>query len=209
MELDNLKQTLRHVRAPEPGGGGGSLGPAGTDSLLGIIKATDQREYRQIRKALPFYLVAAAVFALGCVVGLAGAVSSRAVHLGVLAAILLLLSILALRRLGSIRGLDYAAPVRLFLVQTENRYRFIRPVDLAYSIPLLLVLGTTGGFAVVDSLIPRRLAESQLPLLLTVYGLFFAAVCSMGVYFTYKNWKRDKGRVFDDVRRIRRELESE
>jgi hypothetical protein len=60
----------------------------------------------------------------------------------------------------------------------------------------------------VDAFIPRHLAESQRAALVGAYGLFFAAVCWMGFYFSYKNWKRDKGRIFEDIRRLRQELES-
>jgi hypothetical protein len=43
----------------------------------------------------------------------------------------------------------------------------------------------------------------------TVYGLFFVGVCCMGFYFSYRNWKRDKGVILEEIQQMRRELGSE
>jgi hypothetical protein len=212
MDLDDVKKMAREVKAPQIAGRVAADASGGTDGLLQAVMAADETECRQTRKAFPFYLIAAALYAVGCVSFFLGSSSgspSRAIHFGVLAAIFLLLSILMLRKLHSIRALDYSMPVRGFLAETECRYRFLRFSDLWYVIPLVLVIAVTGGLAVVDALIPRYFLESQRALVLAVYGLFFAAICCMGYYFSYQNWKRDKGGILEDIRRMRRELGSE
>lgn len=212
MDLGNLKKMAQEVKAPQIADGGAADRSSGTDSLLQAIKAADETECRRSRKAMPFYLIAAVLYGVGCVSFFLGSSSgspSRAIHLGVLAAIFLLLSILILMKLHSIRALDYSMPVRTFLAETENRYRYLRLSELCYMIPLLLVLAVTGGAFVVDALIPRYFLESRRAHVLAVYSLYFAAVCCMGFYFSYRNWKRDKGGIFADIRRMRRELGSE
>jgi hypothetical protein len=73
--------------------------------------------------------------------------------------------------------MDYSLPVRLFLAGAVQRYRFVRLLDLCHSIPLLIVLAVTGGFSVVESLIPYLFGESETVNVLGGYGAFFAAVC--------------------------------
>jgi hypothetical protein len=97
--------------------------------------------------------------------------------------------------------------VKTFLAETEKRYRFMRPVDLSYSIPLLLVLAVTGALALLDVLVPRYVSASHRGALLVGYGVFFAAVCLAGYCFTYKNWKRDNGEILAQIARMRQELE--
>ena len=169
---------------------------AGTDALLQAIQGSDERELRQARKAYPFYLLAALIYAPGCAVSIVGAnsgVPSRAIRLGVLASALMVVGSLLIRKLRAMRALDYTKPVRSFLEETEDRYRFMRPADMWYSIPLLLVLAVTGGFSVVDSLIPRYFTKLQLKPIVAAYGFFFAAVCGLGYHFSHKNWRSLRG----------------
>ena len=67
----------------------------------------------------------------------------------------------------------------------------------------------TGGFFVVDALVPRYLSESQIRPLLVAYGLFFVSVCVMGFFFTRKNSKRDKGMILEEIQRMSQALESQ
>jgi hypothetical protein len=212
MDLDNLKKLAKEVKAPQSSGGGAAEASSGTNVLLQAIQANDERECRQTRQAFPLYLAAAMIFAVGGAAFFVGSSSgspSRAIHMGMLATILMLVSILLLKKLHSIRAQDFSAPVHDVLAESEKRYRFIRPLDLWYSIQLLLVLAVTGGSSVIDSLIPRYFMETQRTTILTAYSCFFAVVCCMGFYFSYKNWKRDKGGIYQDIRRMREELESQ
>jgi hypothetical protein len=61
----------------------------------------------------------------------------------------------------------------------------------------------------VDAFVPRYFGASQIRPLLVAYGLFFVSVCGMGFFFTYKNWKREKGMILEEVRRMRQALESQ
>ena len=212
MDLDNLPKAAKEIKAPQIVRAGASGATNMTDNLLQEIKAADEKERRQTRKALPFYIVAAVPFAVGCVaffLGSSSGYTSRAINYGVLAAILMLVSILMTKKLHSIRALDYSKPVLASLAETQDRYRFLRPWDFGYMIPLLLVLAVTGGLSLAASLIPRYFAESQRITVWIVYGLFFVGVCCMGFYFSFKNWKLDKGGILEEIQRMRRELGSE
>jgi hypothetical protein len=87
-------------------------------------------------------------------------------------------------QLRALRAVDYSSPVKTFLAESEKRYRFIRPIDLSYSIPLLIVLAVTGGLFLADALVPRYVGEGGRGTVLLVYGAFFVAVCGMGYYFS-------------------------
>lgn len=212
MELDKLKEMAREVKAPRIVRGEAAGAPGGAEALLQAIRENDERECRRARQALPFYLVAATLFALICLpfmFGFPSISTARAVHYGALAVVFMVVGILLIKKLHDARELDYSAPVRTFLRQTENRYRFYGPLERCYSIPLLAALAVTGGFFVVDALVPRYFGESQIQPLLVAYGLFFVSVCVMGFFFTYKNWKRDKGMLLEEVRRMLQALESQ
>ena len=91
MDLDDLKKIAQEVKAPQIVGRGTAYTSRGTDGLLEAIKAIDEMECRRTRRSFPFYLLAAALYALGCVsffLGSSSGLPSRAIHLGALAAIL-------------------------------------------------------------------------------------------------------------------------
>jgi hypothetical protein len=212
MELDKLKEMAREVKAPHFVRGETAGAPGGAEALLQAIRQNDERECKRVRKALPFFLVAAALFALICLLFMLGPApisTARAAHYGTLALVFMVVGSLSIKKLHDARELDYSAPVRTFLQQTENRYRFFGLPELCYSIPLLAALAVTGGFFIVDAFVPRYFGESQIQPLLVAYGLFFLSVCGMGFFFTYKNWKRDKGVIRAEVRRMRQALESQ
>jgi hypothetical protein len=209
MDLDHLKEAAKGVKAPQIAQAGVSGTSDAAEALLQEIRSADEKECRQTRKALPFYIVAASTFAFGCLaflLGFSSGSATRAIHYGVLAAIMMLICMLMARRLRAARALDYSRPVLAFLAETQDRYRFLRGWDYAYVIPIVLVLGITGGLAVADSLIPRFVAESQRIVIWAIYGLFFIGVCCFGSYFSYRNWKRDKGAIVEEIRRMRHEL---
>jgi hypothetical protein len=211
MDLDSMKRASKEIRAPQMAIIGAAGASNEADTLLRRIQVTDEREQRQMRKALPLYLVAASTYALACIatfVGSSSGSAERATHFGVLAAIFMTVGALMLRNIHTIRRLDYSLPVHEFLAGTLQRYRFMRLLDLCYSIPLLIVLAVTGGFFIVSVMVPQYFEASKTVAVVIVYAIFFAGVCCMGFYFTYKNWRRDKGGIFEEIQRIRRELES-
>lgn len=207
MELDAMRNLARTVKAPPIATGRGASDEF--ESLLATVRTTDARDAGRARAALPLFGVAAILFSLGAVATLAGAgPGSRTGHYAILATVFLLNTGLLARKLGQIRRVDYSAPVRTFLVQTERRYRLVGLQEFVYAVPLLLTLGVTGGLVVVDMLVPRHVGWSHLTTVIAGYIVCFLAVCAAGSLFTYLDWKRDKGPVFEEIRQMRHALES-
>jgi hypothetical protein len=127
--------------------------------------------------------------------------------MGALATVFLTVCALMLMKIRTLRQLDYSLPVLEFLDGALRRYQFIRPLDLLYVIPLLIGIGVSGGFYVVSVMTPRYFAENHTFAVVVVYGLFFACVCCTGWYFSWKNWRRDKGGIQEEITHMRRELE--
>jgi hypothetical protein len=123
------------------------------------------------------------------------------------AGVFLLLSLLLAAKARSLGQMDYSRPVTAFLAEAEKRYRFIGPAELAYSIPLLIVLAVTGGRVAVDMLVPRYIGAEDLGSVVLGYAVFFLTVCGLGYYFTYRNWQKAKGRIWSDIRRMRQEMQ--
>jgi hypothetical protein len=206
VELDDMKAKAREITAPA----GGRAGEGEADGLLRAIRAADERAAGEARKATPFYAIAAAAFLAGGGLTLASvtpAAGSRALHFGVLGGVFLLLALLFRGKVRSLARTDYSRPVKVFLAEAERRYRFMRPVDLAYAIPLLLVLALTGGRLVVGRLVPRYVEVDDAAIVVWAYALFFLAVCGLGCYFTYRNWQKENGAIWAEIRRMRREME--
>lgn len=209
MELDDLKAKVRGITAPSDqeskGAGGG-----GADGLLAVIRAADERAASRARKAKPFYAIAAVTFLAGSALtlgSLAPAAGSRALHMAVLGGIFLLVGFLLHARARSLARMDYSRPVKEFLAGAEQRYRFMRPVDLSYSIPLLLVLALTGGRLVLDVLIPRYVGPGDAAVVVWAYAAFFLGVCGFGYYATYRNWRKEHAAIWAEIRRMREEME--
>lgn len=209
MELDELKDKTRDIKAPMAGASGAEIL---SDNLLHAIRERDEFECRRVRRALPFQLLASALFLLACVLfffGIASIPTTLAAHYGSLTIVFMVIAILGVKKVRQMRGLNYSAPVNTFLLQTERRYRFMGPLEIAYSVPLLAIMAITGGLLVINAFVPRLVSEDNRVLLITAYGLFFLAVCAMGFGLTYINWKREKGSILDEIRRMRKTLESQ
>ncbi len=206
MELDDLKAKTREIKAP---GADGAAGGRGEDKLLGAIREADERLRHEARKATPLHAVAGLAFLAGGVLSVRSVspAGSSSLHLVVLGGVFLLLAALLAAKARSLARMDYSKPVKTFLAEAERRYRFLRPSELVYSVPLLLLLAATGGRVLLDRLVPRYVGVDGRGVVIALYAVFFLAVCGMGYYFTYQNWQRANGRIWADIRRTREEME--
>jgi hypothetical protein len=115
-------------------------------------------------------------------------------------------TILVLRHRRRLARIDYGRPVGEFLAEAEERYDFLIQRTFHWSLPLLGLLGF-GGWFLWEYAFLRIFPEAGTAPLLAAYVIFFLSVSAAGTYFTYRDWLQEKGPVWRELKRMRRELE--
>lgn len=209
MNLNDLKNRCHAVKAPAiPQDIRSSAQPL--NGLIERLKAQEAKEAQQLRKARPLWLIAAAAFLLVFVVLLclpsATVRPARLLLGGVLAAVYLLNATLLGRRLLQLTRIDYTESLRAFLDKAEARHRFMGPQECWLAGSGLLVLGVSGGLYFDDALLRRYVDPEHQALGIALYCLWYLLVCAAGFTFSYRNWKRDKAPLLEEIQRIKAEL---
>ncbi len=210
MDVNDLKNLCKSVKAPAipPPDTRGSAEPQ--NGLIEKLKALEAKEARQLRKARPLWLLAAACFLLVFLRMLclppAGLQPSRLLLGGVLAAVYVVNAILLGRRLRQLARIDYAASLRTFLDEAEQRHRFMGPQEWWLAGSGLILLGVVSGVYLNDVLVPRYLHPEHQALGIALYCLGYLLVCAAGFTFTYLNWRRDKAPLLAEIQKMKAEL---
>ncbi len=210
METDEWKERTRSVTAPT----GTSHGHrSSTDDLIRALREADAAESRLLRKAQPLLAVTAGafliVFLIMTFLPVRDVLGSQIDLFGLLTFIFLLQLVLLRKRRRILQRQDYGEPVRIFLSKAQQRYRFMRPTELLYAIPLLLLLGIAGGIFVVDWYARRVQSADHSGTVLAIYVAFFLIVCAAGFFFTFRDWSAAKKDLFVRIGQMRDDLERE
>jgi hypothetical protein len=215
MDLDELKNRTRAVRAPV-------LTPAGAvdpgrvaDDLISRMKAEDARDAKSLRGMMMFFGVAGAFMtALFTLTWLFPPDQDPNVHRILLALMgLLFLSFGAMHRAKSreLSGIDYTRTVRSFLDDSERRYRFCPLRGLSFTIPylvLLLVLLATSAVSWIHAMhryFPAM--EDSTGIILFCALMIVAGV--IGLISGRKDWRKRKAPILEELRRMKAELTRE
>jgi hypothetical protein len=70
----------------------------------------------------------------------------------------------------------------------------------------LIVLGVVGGVFVDDAVLRRYVAPDHRLVGIALYCVGYLLVCVAGLFFTYRNWQRDKAALLSEIQEITREL---
>jgi hypothetical protein len=211
MELDELKDRMKHVHAPRVEAAGSGQ-PAGTlDDLMRRLRAQDDQDRRRLGRIKIFFGIAAVVyFAILILTFILPPDGPAERNRLVLTAFTLVFvatatrSVVAARRIAST---DYAAPVGAFLEEIERRYRFANWKDVWLFVPLFAVITLAGGMGWMIG------AERYVPGLdrstaLILFGAFWLIVCAVGALFGRADWKKSRAPILKEIRRFRMELMS-
>lgn len=194
MDIDELKNETRKVKAPDVATLDYSERVRTVDGLVDELKRRDAAEKKRIRFSMIIFGSVGIVIAALALRG--GADSATRLGRGLLALIYFLLVALSAIKAFILGKVDYAEPTLAFLKKAEKRYRFIGPWEYLCVIPGLVVAGYAGWLLTVsefnDLAHPARAATFDL-----FYVLGFLALCALGFFFSRKNWKRDKGPLHD------------
>ena len=210
MELNDLKNVCKSVKAPEvlPTDRTGST--ARRSGLVEALKAEEEKEALQLKKARPLWLIAATGFFLAFLGMLclppAGLRPSRLAFGGVLAAVYVVNAVLLNRRLRQLTRVDYAASLRTFLDEAEERHRFMGPQGYWFAGVGLVLLGVVSGVYVEDAVVRRYMAPEHQVFGIGLFCLGFLLVCAAGFFFTYQNWRRDRAPLLAEIRKMKAAL---
>jgi H+/gluconate symporter-like permease len=97
----------------------------------------------------------------------------------------------------------YSLPLVNFLEETEKRLTFMRLYDWLTVIPLLLMLGTGGGFIFISRL--SRYTRN-IEMIIIIWVVFFIALVVFAFTISRKDWQKEQGALLDSVMEIKKEL---
>ena len=212
MDLDSLKGKSRRVTAPAIDTINVPADVRSVDDLITLLKEGDERERKKLRKALPFFIIAAVIFVIALVAvlvpGDAPINSSMLFFRGMLVILYVFIAIAFWIRMRGIEKIDYAEPVSSFLAKAEKRYAFGSAKYYVLAFIVTLFLGYTASLYISD--VFRRyfdIGDGSIGLVVTL--LFSAAVYSFGFWATRKDWKKEKQEIWLQIRKMREELDRE
>jgi hypothetical protein len=213
MDLDNLKDKARQIKAPEAKGMGVGESATAAQNLIVLLKAADEQQLKMLRRSRKFMLIATGIFLFTFALtflepGSGGTVQDRRMMKGSLVCIYVLVTTIYFIGVKKLSRVDYSAPVRRFLEQAELRYRFMKPSAWMVSLSGLFFVGviTTLGYTPYLSRV-FGFGENLLPMYLILPG-FILGVAVMGFYFTWKNWERDRSPLWRRIKQMQQELEN-
>lgn len=210
MDLDSLKKKSRMVTAPgrEP-----SVRPAGVfvDDLISRLKREDEKERKQLRKALPFWIIAAIIFVVAfvaVVISGSGIPSSALLLRGLTATLFVIVVVGLFLRLKMLRKIDYGEAVLPFLQKSAKRYEFSPAWFYFFAASVTLYLAY-GAYIYMRDVFHRTFGVHNSFTVLAGTVAFFGIVYAVGFWATRKEWKETKEPILREIRMMLRELGEE
>jgi hypothetical protein len=212
MDLDSLKEDRKRITAPAIGTHTGGLGTRLLDDLIEQLKEADEKERRMLRRALPFWIVAAVIFTITFILAFipGDLVLNRSTLLirGMLMVLYVCIAVALGFKVRSIRKIDYTEPVRSFLSKAAKRQAFM---SIGWSV---FAFGATMLLAYAASFYIREVLERYFGIVNPVPAIagtlvFTAGVYAFGMWATWKNWKREKEQIWLQVNEMMDELNRE
>jgi hypothetical protein len=103
----------------------------------------------------------------------------------------------------ALKGSLYSLPVTEFLMAAEKRLTYFRLSDWLAIIPIFLVLGAGGGMVFISRLLNYT---SNLPLLISIWVVFFTGLIIFGYFAGRRNWEKEHGSLIKEIRRIKADM---
>ncbi len=215
MELDNLKEFRHVIKAPAelPGGVMNESQPA-LIRLIEVLKVEDAKQAASLKRARPFWWIAAALWTFSSVgILLTQQASSQQIDPGfpLRASLAFLFSVLAavlffqVKRLSTI---DYTEPVTLFLQRAAKRYQFMSTPALVLAVLISAVLALVASVYIVD-VFRRYFDIREASIGLAASFVFVALVFLFGYFVSKKSWKKTKAPLLEQITRMQADLQNE
>ena len=212
MDLDSLKEDRKRITAPPIDARNAGAGTRQLDNLIAQLKEADEKERKLLRRALPFWIVAAVIFAVTFVLAfIPGELvlhPSTLIMRGMLMVLYVCIAAAIGAKVMGIPKIDYTEPVRPFLEKAAKRYAFMTTgwSVFAFSVTMLLAYGAS--FYLQDVFRRHFGISDPFPVIVGTL-LFLAGVFAFGFWATRKNWEKDKKDIWLKVKRMMDELDRE
>jgi hypothetical protein len=213
MDWNDMQDKLGKIKAPQVRSDPPeSAGAAGMD-LIERLKTHDAQEQARLKQSRFLFLVATGLMAFAfaglCSLPPGPLHALRVVYQAVLLAAFVHITLALRRKLWELSKVDYTRPVRSFLEEAERRYIFMSFRDYLVALVGLLLFGVASGPYVVGLFLSRYVNPRYYPVVIVLYCLLYLLICAMGFYFTYRNWKRDKAPLLEEIRKREKALQEE
>lgn len=212
MELDELKNRARGLKAPEsPGERSGNRG-ASFEGLLRKLKEEDAREQVRLRRAKTFFGIAAllyaAIFTLTWILPPDGPAGRSRLVLGLYTLIFVAIVTASVVRARRIAATDYSSSVGAFLKESERKYALVNWREIWLLVPLFIIATLTAGLGWMNAFARyfSHLDESTGLLAFVVLWLIACiTAAAVGLFW----WKKHQAPLLEEIRRLQNELASE
>lgn len=212
MDLDGLKDRAKNVRAPEPGPRGSHKSGRSLDNLIAMLKTEDEKERQKLKKAVPLWILAAAIFVVAFIVTVilptdapnASKIAMRAM----LAILYVSIGVFMVRRLRSLSKIDYHESVRSFIEKAEKRYVFGGTESFIFAFVITVIIAYVSHFYVQDVLY-RYFDVVDSAVALGIMLAFFMTVYVFGYTMAKKDWKKRKSSVLEEIRSLKSAMTDE
>ncbi len=182
--------------------------------LIEVLKVEDAKQAALLKRARPFWWIAAALFVFSSVgILLTQQASSPPIDPGfpLRASLALLFSALAIVfyvQIKKLSTIDYTEPATLFLRNAAKRYEFMSTPALLLAVLISAVLALVTSVYIVD-VFRRYFNIHQASIGLTASFAFVAIVFLFGYFVSKKSWRKTKAPVLEQIAKMQAELRSE
>lgn len=212
MELDELKNRVGSVKAPEGISKGSGMRGGSLDGLVRMMKEQDAKEQIRLRRAKTFFGIAAllyaAIFTLTWILPPDGPAGRSRLVLALYTLIFVAIVTASVVRARRIAATDYSAPVGTFLKESERRYTLVNWREIWLFVPFFVIATLTAGLGWMNGF-ARYFSYLDESTGLLAFVVFWLVACIFAVAFGLLWWKKHRAPLLDEIRRLRSELASE
>lgn len=193
MNIEDFKSQARAMTAPSEG-----TPVCHVESFMTKMKERDRTERRRL------IVYSSIIFSVG-IVFFSVARLRHASGILLLAIAYLAIAGVAWLKARAFDRVQYTGTTSAFLAAAFHRYRFWRPADWLFAVPLGLLLAYSGALTIQEAA-SRYLAPAGQEIALVAYCVFFVLVVCLGVVFSRKDWKRQNAEVIAEIKKMQKEL---
>ena len=200
MELDDFKK--KHRKASNVFYGNGSKEEERVNSLIEQFKSV-QKIQRRESIIWAGILITLAVVYLSLQGHQTGLINLGLIMIGTG---FILGSVYFYFRYKPVSPISYSLPMIEFLSLAEKKLNYLNLADWFVIVPLLIILGTGGGFIFTESLLNYT---DNLTLLIVIWILLFLLLLLFGFWAGKKNWDKEHGVLINKFTEMKRNYQSD
>jgi hypothetical protein len=212
MELDELMNRARSIKAPAAAGRRTDQFAASLETLMQRLKELDAKEQERLRRMKRVFGIAALLY--GALLTLTWILppdgDAGRVRLVFALFTLVFASVVAasLARARRIAAIDYSGPVGTYLRESEERYAFTNRRAILLFVPFFIIVTFAAGVGWMNSF-ARYFSHYDPSTGLISFVALWVMVCIVGAVTGALRWKNVQRPIVEEIRRLRKELDTE